>query len=84
MEKQDDDMDTQDNYEKGPFENYPNCGCLKDSIGKEQALIEALDATANDGPWIGFVHDCHSAVKRALESQGFVFPGSPNGRWSRK
>jgi len=43
--------------------------------------MDALVTTADEGPWIGFFHDCHSALDRALKNQGFVFPGTPNGRW---
>jgi hypothetical protein len=67
--------------EQGPAENYNNCGCLKGSVGKEKYLMAVLKITADDGQWIGFVHDCHNAVERVIESQGLVYPGSPNGRW---
>jgi RHS repeat-associated protein len=68
--------------EIGPSQNYLGCGCIKGSIGKEQSIMNALMVTADEGPWIGFFHDCHSALERALRTQGFIFVGTPNGRWS--
>jgi len=69
--------------EIGPLNNYFGCGCIKGSIEKEQSIMNALMATADDGPWIGYFHDCHSALERAMKCQGLVFIGSPNGRWGR-
>ena len=62
--------------EEGPAENL-SCGCIEGSINKEQSIMNALIETADDGPWIGYFHDCHSALERAMKCQGLVFIGSP-------
>lgn len=43
-------------------------------------LMKCCQITADDGPWIPFLNDCHDAVRRCTEILGLTYPGAPGGR----
>jgi len=37
-------------------------------------------STADQGPWIPFFNDCHTALKDCCKAFGLKYPGAPGGR----
>jgi hypothetical protein len=68
---------------ESPAESDAACNPVLGSEGKEDAILDDLNETANKGPWVPFVNDCHSSINRALERNGVPVVASPNGRFGR-
>ncbi|NVJ48902.1 MAG: RHS repeat protein [Gammaproteobacteria bacterium] len=67
-----------DDNEKGPKGDA--CNVVKNSKGKEKAIMDFMNANKNNGIWTPYFNDCHNAVQDAVESEGLVYPGAPGGR----
>jgi hypothetical protein len=57
-----------------------SCSKVKDSEGKENAVMDSLRRNGNAGPWIPFLNDCATAANTALLIHGLTNPGAPGGR----
>ena len=66
--------------EKGPPTD--ECNKIEGSESKivTWLLMKCCQSTADLGPWLPFVNDCHSAVKRCTKVLGLTYPGAPGGR----
>ncbi|MFA9231192.1 MAG: RHS repeat-associated core domain-containing protein [Microgenomates group bacterium] len=49
----------------------------------DQAFIASLGASPNFNNllYFPFINDCHNDLERAFEHNGYVYPGTPNGRF---
>jgi len=72
--------DTSSPLDIGPFEGG-TCNLVPDSSGREQPVMECCRETANNGPWIPGIHDCHNAANSCLTGAGLTNPGAPGGRF---
>ena len=63
------------NGEKGTAECYP----VDDSAGNENAVMSCCSKTANNGPFLPYVHDCHSAVDSCLKANNLNIPPHSRG-----
>lgn len=69
--------------EENPRDNDDSCEPVPETEGKEDEILDDLNDTANDGPWVPFLNDCHNSIDRTLERHGVPPRSSPNGRFGR-
>ena len=51
------------------------------SDGLEDEIMGCCMRSANEGPWIIGIHDCHNAANRCIEEAGLTNPGAPGDRF---
>jgi RHS repeat-associated protein len=64
--------------EGGPTKD--SCRKIADSNGKEDDLMKCCKSTADWGPWLPPVNDCHEALDDCLRNSKLKNPGAPGGR----
>jgi RHS repeat-associated protein len=69
--------------EEDPRGNDDSCQPVPGTEGKEDEILDDLNETANEGPWIPFANDCHNSINRSLERHDVPPVPSPNGRFGR-
>jgi uncharacterized protein RhaS with RHS repeats len=69
---------------ENPRSNNDACTPVPETEGKEDAILEDLNESANKGPWLPFFNDCHNSINRSLKRNGVPPLPSPNGRFGRK
>jgi len=69
--------------EEDPRANGDACEPVPGTEGLEGDILEDMNETANDDPWVPFINDCHNSINRSLERHGVDPVSSPNGRFGR-
>jgi RHS repeat-associated protein len=57
-----------------------DCRVVHGSKGREDELLKCCKDTADQGPWVPPINDCHEALDDCLEKEGLQNPGAPGGR----
>jgi hypothetical protein len=61
----------------GPGTPGQDCVKIPDSAGKADDVMKCCQDTANKGPWLPVLNDCHQAVKDCLKDNGLENPKMP-------
>jgi RHS repeat-associated protein len=55
----------------------PNAPIPPDAESTSSNIMNCCQKTANSGPYIPGIHDCHNAVNRCLDQNNFTIPSAP-------